>query len=279
VFLEPSQTPWDLRWRMFGIPVRVHPMFWLITVLMGWTTTKHGYAFLLIWIGAVFISILVHELGHVAAGMFFGSRGHIVLYGMGGLAIGSSNVPARWQRIVVSLAGPMAGFLFLGLLFLAFRLLEPARADAFVGQIGYFVGLRRPIADKYLLPTLTNEAVWDLIVINLFWGAVNLLPVYPLDGGWVSRDLFTGWMGSRGVRASLSLSLAVAVLVAVNALAAYNGHPLIPYLPGDLYVALLFGFFALGNFQELQQTGPPATSSRSGDSGRAPWERDPDYWK
>ena len=32
VFLfEPDRTQLDLNFRVFGIPVRVHPMFWLVT--------------------------------------------------------------------------------------------------------------------------------------------------------------------------------------------------------------------------------------------------------
>ena len=32
--------------------------------------------------------------------------------------------------------------------------------------------------------------VWDLLFVNIFWGLVNLLPVFPLDGGQISRELF-----------------------------------------------------------------------------------------
>ena len=90
LFMEPSQTPYDLRWRMFGVPVRVHPRFWLVSVIMGWNTVHEGFQYLLIWVACSFASILIHEFGHVAMGQIFGSRGHIVLYGFGGLAIGSN---------------------------------------------------------------------------------------------------------------------------------------------------------------------------------------------
>src|SRR6516225_592395 len=122
---------------MFGIDVRVHPMFWLVTVLMGWANRDHGFAYLLLWVVCIFVSILIHELGHVVMGIVFGSRGRIVLYSFGGLAIGSANVRNRWERIAVLFAGPCAGFLFLGLLFLVLRVAQPARAEAFVEEIAY----------------------------------------------------------------------------------------------------------------------------------------------
>ena len=67
---------------------------------------ERGFEYLLIWIGCVFGSILIHEMGHVFMGQVFGAQGTIVLYSLGGLAIGSSNLPSRWQRIAVSFAGP-----------------------------------------------------------------------------------------------------------------------------------------------------------------------------
>src|SRR5262249_8482362 len=113
VFFEPSPTPHDISWRMFGTQVRVSPWFWLITVLLGWSTTHRGFVYLVVWVAWVLVSVLVHEFGHVMMGRIFGTDGHIVLFGLGGLAIGSNAISNRWQRIAVSFAGPGAGFLLL----------------------------------------------------------------------------------------------------------------------------------------------------------------------
>ena len=91
MFTDPSPSPYDLHFRVFGIPVRIHPSFWILSAVFGWGTLQAGFGFLLLWILCFFISILVHELGHILMGMIFGRRGHIVLYGFGGLAI--SNYP------------------------------------------------------------------------------------------------------------------------------------------------------------------------------------------
>jgi Zn-dependent protease len=277
--LEPAQTPYDLRWRMFGIDIRVHPMFWLVSAILGWNAMDLGFPFLLLWIACVFVSILVHELGHVGMGLLCGAEGHVVLYSFGGLAIGSSNLRSRSQRIAVYLAGPLAGFAFLGVLYLMLRLLVPARADSFLAEIGVLLGFSPHIPLEHLATTMMNEALWDLIQINLFWGFMNLLPVYPLDGGQISREVFNWFMRGRGIRAALGLSMFVAGLIAFNAIASHAGHPL-PlvgrYLPSGLYIALLFGLLALSNYQELQQV---KSYTRTWDYKREPWERDPDYWK
>src|SRR5947199_3817645 len=41
VFLEPTQTPYDLHFRVGQTPVRVHPFFWLTAVMLGWDFTRN----------------------------------------------------------------------------------------------------------------------------------------------------------------------------------------------------------------------------------------------
>ena len=50
------------------------------------------------------------------------------------------------------------------------------------------------------------------------WGLINLLPIYPLDGGQISRELFTLRESANGIIQSLQLSAGAAVLVAAYAL-------------------------------------------------------------
>ena len=33
---EPAPTAWDLHFRLFGIPVRISPWFWVSNILLGW---------------------------------------------------------------------------------------------------------------------------------------------------------------------------------------------------------------------------------------------------
>ena len=76
---EPNRTPYDLNFRLFGFPVRIHPLFWLGAVLLGGWTFDLGLEYAAIWVAVVFVSILVHELGHAIAFRTFGVDSHIVL--------------------------------------------------------------------------------------------------------------------------------------------------------------------------------------------------------
>ena len=119
---EPPRTAYDWTFTLRDVPVRVSVYFWVGAVLLG-MNFKLGFAdfisHLLIWIVLLFVSILVHELGHIYMGRRYGSDGYVVLTHLGGLAVGSSELPERNQRIAVYLAGPGAGFALAALVVVA----------------------------------------------------------------------------------------------------------------------------------------------------------------
>jgi stage IV sporulation protein FB len=289
VFLfEPDRTPYDLNWRMFGIDVRVHPMFWLMGVILGASTLDFGVEYLLFWVGCVFVSILIHELGHVWMGQVFGSHGHIVLYGFGGLAIGSNHLSHPWQRIAVCFAGPFAGFLFLGALFAIVGVMDPPRFEMMVEIAKIDLGLHKllgaqlepEVALQVIQalggmgpPPMVEFVLTQLVFINLLWGLLNLLPIWPLDGGQISRDLCKLASPRAGLRISLGISFVTGGILALHCIMAANGSPLLPFLPiGSKWSAIFFALFAVESFMLLQRTGP--SDHDWGDS-----ERDPELWR
>ena len=243
---EPPRTNYDLHFRVFGIPVRVHPFFWLIALLSGareGVSPKQTF----IWMGALFVSILVHELGHAAAILFYGYRPWVTLHWLGGLAShdrGDSESYYSYDdrssrpstQIIISLAGPVAGFLFAALIIGAlFAFGAGARFD--VGGPYLFRWDLLDITSPYLAYLLDS-----LIFVNVFWGLINLLPVYPLDGGQISRELFLAANPGRGIERSLQLSMAAGIAMALYALLRFHQ---------PFFVVLLFGFLAFGSYQAL----------------------------
>jgi Zn-dependent protease len=85
--------------------------------------------------------------------------------------------------------------------------------------------------------------VGDLLQVNIMWGIINLLPVFPLDGGQIARELLNIQNPRNGTVMALQLSAGTAVLVAAYAL-----------LNERIYLALLFGYLAYANFQSIQFT-------------------------
>jgi Zn-dependent protease len=247
--LEPTHTPYDLHFRIFGVPVRVHPMFWLFSAILGWNWIRLGVEYVLMWIACMFVSILVHELGHVFMAQAFGNPSHVVLYTFGGLAIRNRIERYRWQRIAVSFAGPLAGFLLFGVVWLVAR---------------YGLRPRDPLEEQ----TLVWATVGMLFFMNLFWSILNLLPIWPLDGGKISQEICTGVSPRNGFRVALGISFVLAAVLALHALMAHNDRPLIPFLAnvGGPYMAVLFALLAVESFQLMQQ-------AQAGGSGDAPWRR------
>src|SRR6185436_11971377 len=121
---EPPPTQADVHFRLFGIPIRVHPYFWIVSLIMGagGIGGKAEPVDALVWVVVVFISILVHELGHAFMQRTYGGHPWITLYGLGGLASCNDCDRSPRRQIIISLAGPIAGFLLAAVILLAMRL-------------------------------------------------------------------------------------------------------------------------------------------------------------
>jgi membrane-associated protease RseP (regulator of RpoE activity) len=90
--------------------------------------------------------------------------------------------------------------------------------------------------------SILNTLVITLLWVNIFWGLINLMPVYPLDGGNVTRYLLLKADPRDGVRKSLWVSVIAGILVALMGL----------LLLRSVYMAILFGFLAFQSYQSLQ---------------------------
>jgi stage IV sporulation protein FB len=76
MFQIPPPTRFDLRFSILGFPVRVHPLFWVIALLLG--SGSGNLFYMLLWVIGVFISILIHELGHALAFRRYGQEAEII---------------------------------------------------------------------------------------------------------------------------------------------------------------------------------------------------------
>jgi Zn-dependent protease len=250
---EPTPTQADLHFRLFGFPVRVHPLFWLVAILL--TVSRKGGADpvdTLVWVAVVFVSILVHELGHAFLQRNFGGHPRITLYSFGGLASCNDCDRSPRKQISILLGGPFAGFMLAAFVVLAMKstghvigfasskqtidLESMGLESALIQPLGPFLAYFEPVASNQL-----NNVIGDLLQVNIMWGLVNLLPIFPLDGGQISRELFSLRNSRSGTFQSLQLSAGVAVLVAAYAL-----------LNQRMFTGIMFGLLAYENFQSIQ---------------------------
>ena len=232
---EPPRSQGDLIFSIAGIPVRVHPMFWLVALLLGLGATGGKPIPIAIWVAAAFVSILVHELGHALVARSYGFEPRITLHAMGGLA---SYLPARREpksNIAITLAGPAAGFLFAMLVILALR--ASGRQVELTWSVSPLVQIYFDRFDNLNL----HQFVFYLLYVNIYWGLLNLLPVYPLDGGQIARDLLTLADPGEGLRRSLWLSVLVAGGIAVYSLA-----------QGSMYLGMMFAYLGYQSYTALQ---------------------------
>jgi stage IV sporulation protein FB len=115
--------------------------------------------------------------------------------------------------------------------------------------VGNVLWLRLVAFGVYLTPFAArqmNLLVHDLLQINVLWGLVNLLPVYPLDGGHIARELLLVANARTGIKQSLWLSVVTAAGLAVYAVT--QGQ-------GSLFIALMFGMLAYGSYKTLRAYG------------------------
>lgn len=259
MFGDISPTPLDLRFRLFGFPVRVHPLFWLVMALLGnWTFNDPvlGPAAILLWVACGFVSILWHELGHAFAARWFGSPVQVILTAFGGLAVYPYSPPAGWRRMVIAAAGPIAGFILLGLVYGSNEASDWA--------------LRSPVL---------RRVYFYLFVMNLFWNLINLLPIWPLDGGKVLREVFYIAGLRRPDPATYAVSLVTSGLLAAYGVLLYlrmDTGWLAKVVPAILapgpFMTLWFVLFAVQSYQLLQQSNRQSAWDDP-DDDRLPWQR------
>ena len=223
MFGGAAPTPFDLHFQIRGIPVRIHPFFWLMGALGGWDADFPHLTVL--WIACLFVSILVHELGHALMAQRFGwPIVEVCLYHFGGYC---QYDPWRGytspRAIQVALAGPGAGFVLFGIVMVA------------------LIAADRAGHPEETLPINLQFVILQLVWINLWWGLVNLVPCLPLDGGHVLQHLLRIWMPRSADNWALKISIVAGGLAALGL-----------YQLGSQFGAMLFGILTIQNVMSLQ---------------------------
>jgi Zn-dependent protease len=170
-----------MRWswklgRIAGIDLRVHATFLL---LLAWaafegyraTGTTAGAIGGVLFTLALFLSVVLHELGHALTARRYGvPTKDITLLPIGGVARLAYIPREPRQELNVALAGPTVTLVIIVLLYATLRLLGASplasTQDVLTSRAGFL-----------------RQLMWTNVSLFLF----NLLPAFPMDGGRVLR--------------------------------------------------------------------------------------------
>lgn len=199
-------------------------------------TSREDFLMILLWIIVLLVSILVHELGHaLTSRKMTGVTPSIKLWGMGGLAYPNTQLTQK-QSFWVTWAGPLAGLGFFGLIVLTCCAIYGFAIGTDLTMILLF-----PSRETYTVLAKMNDPVLlnmlkHLLWVNFWWSLINLLPVFPLDGGQIYASI------ERSTKKVWTVGMVTGALVAVAALLFLD----------RIFIAILFGYLAFQNYKRLE---------------------------
>lgn len=193
-----------IRFKLIGMPIHIHPTFWAATLAwgVGVTLGEPHPVCVLYFALALFICLLVHECGHALAGRLL-AQGEVGVFlsWLGGTCCCEKEPQCSLrQGIMITLAGPLSGLLIAGAIYgwLAVEQQSAASAAELAGQLMQGQ-VPAELIDRG--PGLMWMFAAYLLQISVVWGALNLLPIYPLDGGLMMHEL----MGNTHLAHSISM--------------------------------------------------------------------------
>lgn len=218
----------------FGIPVSIH---WsLIALLCGFGLygfNKGGIDGALehvVWWCIVFLSVFLHEIGHVIAAKKFGIiTTSISLSCIGGSANFATPIDKPSARFYISISGPIVNAVITLTSLSILYITRPVVFDDHIFTL-----------DGFLIVT---------VAVNVVLFSFNMLPIYPLDGGQIMRAVFGSFLNKANEKRFTLVVSVIGVLV-IGSYSAYAGWW---FTVGLAIYLLLISYLELGNGGEKLQ--------------------------
>lgn len=202
---------------VLGFPTRIQPGFIAFLALL-----LIVYPFPLgFWVaGAIGVFTVIHELGHALAARRAGCSASISLDFMMAYAAYRSDRELTWkEKIGITIAGPLA---------------QMGSAAIVLTALGVNPFSRSDISDSY-----ASASIWWA---GFALGALNLVPVLPLDGGAIVANIAEHFSPERGRRAVLQASFIITISLTAAIV-----------LIGEIGLVPLFIFMLVIQYQQLAQ--------------------------
>ncbi len=171
--------------RIAGIDIGIHFTWIFIFIFFSWTLAEGyfplqypGWSTAVYWLMGIiaalmiFVSVLIHELAHSLVARRKGIPvNNITLFILGGVSNLEDEPRQPSAEFAMAIVGPLTSFV-LALIFFGLSYIPQSSGSPGAAMLSY------------------------LALINLFLGAFNLLPGFPLDGGRVLRSIIWGSTGN-----------------------------------------------------------------------------------
>jgi Zn-dependent protease len=275
--------------RLFGITIRVHILF-VIFVLVIWLRVGSDPGFppgsaaqVLIILGLLWLSVLLHEFGHCfGARLMDGEANEVLLWPLGGLAY--CDVPHTPKaNFVCTICGPMTNLLLCILAATALGVsgfrpnFDPTPSQLWNTELTPWPG-GEPFAGDFAHPPAERRLeYWQVLTARFFWlnwvqFLFNMLVLgFPLDGG---RLVQAGLWPRLGYRQSMmtAIFLGFVFMFIIGIYALYKNELLVLCLAMFIYVSCrqqwiqletgsedtLFGYDFSQGYTSLERDQPTA---------------------
>ena len=205
-----------------GIPIRLHFTFLLFLLWVGVVAQDQGGLLWPLFLVAIFLCVILHELGHALTGQIFGVQTRdITLYPIGGVAMLEGRPTAK-QELWIALAGPAVN------IFIAVCL-----AGVIFVKNGHIPQSQMELSKDSFLSLL--------MAANLSLAVFNLIPAFPMDGGRILRAVLAMQMPEiQATRIAAGIGQILAIILC--------GFGLVT---GQVILVLIAFFVFLGAGQEV----------------------------
>ena len=218
--------------RISGIKIKIHWTFFFLIAWIVFEELKQGgntktVLFNVAFILAVFLCVVLHELGHALMAKRFGIKTEkITLLPIGGMASLEKLPESPKQELLVVIAGPLVNVVIAVLLY-------------YIVPVQGYMHLNFTTAFETLMSFTLQNFLFFLFIVNVALVVFNMIPAFPMDGGRILRALLAIRIGrARATEIAARLGLMIAALFFLVGLL-YN-----PFL---IFIAL---FIFLGAFGE-----------------------------
>ncbi len=225
-----------IHFTLFGIPVYIRPSFWVVLAVFGGVLNVNSVESLIypaLFVIAGFVAILAHEMGHALVGRKLGGGYQtIILELCGGLTQSQGMTLTRGGKTLMILAGPMMTLL-LGVisLWITWNIVSPTLT---LLDLSFWDLVITPLLAAAIHPELYILSF--LIMIGEWWTILNLLPIYPLDGGQLIAQFI------RSPRKVFMTGFITAILIGLLSFQFLQGY----------FIPIFMALFAYNNYREYK---------------------------